>query len=43
METKEKILKAATRLFNEKGYGSVNLKELAQTMGISRGNLTYHF
>lgn len=43
METKEKIMKAATQLFNEKGFGSVNLKELAQTMGISRGNLTYHF
>ncbi len=43
METKEKIMKAATQLFNERGYGSVNLKELAQTMGISRGNLTYHF
>ncbi len=36
-------MKAATQLFNEKGFGSVNLKELAQTMGISRGNLTYHF
>lgn len=43
METKEKIMKAATQLFNEKGFGSVNLKELAQTMSISRGNLTYHF
>jgi len=37
MTTKEKIMVAATQLFNEKGYGSVNLKELAQTMNISRG------
>lgn len=43
METKERILNKATQLFNEKGYGSVNLKELAQAIGISRGNLTYHF
>jgi len=43
METKEKIIEAATQLFNEKGYGSVNLKGLAQAAGISRGNLTYHF
>lgn len=43
MTTKEKIMKAATRLFNEKGYGAVNLKELAKVIGISRGNLTYHF
>lgn len=33
----------ATKAFNEKGFGAVNLKELAQRMGISRGNLTYHF
>lgn len=43
MTTKEKIMKVATRLFNERGYGAVNLKELAQVIGISRGNLTYHF
>lgn len=43
MKKKEKIMEAATQLFNEKGYGTVNLKELAQTIGISRGNLTYHF
>lgn len=43
MRTKEKIMKAATQAFKEKGYGAVNLKELAQRMGISRGNLAYHF
>lgn len=36
-------MQAATKAFNEKGYGTVNLKELAQRMGISRGNLAYHF
>lgn len=43
MSTKQKIIKTATKLFNEKGYSAVNLKELAQVIGISRGNLTYHF
>jgi len=43
MDTKEKIIRTATKTFNEKGYSAVNLKELAQVIGISRGNLTYHF
>ncbi len=43
MNTKEKIIATAIKVFNEKGYSAVNLKELAQTLGISRGNLTYHF
>ena len=43
MNTKEKIIATATTVFNEKGYSAVNLKELAQVLDISRGNLTYHF
>ena len=43
MTTKEKIIQTATQSFNEKGFAAVNLKELAQRMGISRGNLAYHF
>ncbi len=43
MNTKQKIIQTATQVFNKKGYSSVNLKELAQVLGISRGNLTYHF
>ena len=43
MKTRDKILQTAIRSFNEKGFGAVNLLEIAQTMGISRGNLTYHF
>ena len=43
MKTKEKILATATKVFNEKGFSSVNLKELAGVLGISRGNLAYHF
>ncbi len=43
MKTKEKILRASIKLFNENGFGAVNLEELAQVLEISRGNLTYHF
>ena len=43
MKTKEKIIGTATRLFNNQGYNSINLFELANQLGISRGNLTYHF
>ena len=43
MNTKEKIIATAITIFNKKGYSAVNLKELAQVLGISRGNLTYHF
>lgn len=43
MTTKEKIAQKATRLFNKSGFSAVNLLELAKQLGISRGNLTYHF
>ncbi|MGB0524212.1 MAG: TetR/AcrR family transcriptional regulator [Flammeovirgaceae bacterium] len=41
--TKEKILKEAVRLFNEKGYAHVSLRDIAKAIGISQGNLTYHY
>ena len=43
MSTKEKILEQATKLFNQSGFAAISLFELAQNMGMSRGNLTYHF
>ncbi len=43
MTTKEKIITEGIKAFNKSGFNSVNLFELAQTVGISRGNLTYHF
>ena len=43
MDTKRKIIALATKQFNQKGFGAVSLQELAQIVGISRGNLTYHF
>ncbi|MEM9649319.1 MAG: TetR/AcrR family transcriptional regulator [Bacteroidota bacterium] len=43
MSTKEKIEITATALFNRKGINNVTLREVAKTLGISYGNVTYHF
>ena len=37
------ILDAARRRFNERGYAASTLTEIASDVGISQGNLTYHF
>lgn len=41
--TKQKILDTARTLFNESGYNGVSLRDIAKTVGISEGNLTYYF
>jgi AcrR family transcriptional regulator len=41
--TPDKILEASRRLFNSKGYAATSLSEIAAAIGISQGNLTYHF
>ena len=41
--TKERILNHALKRFNESGYGAMNLLELAKSLDMSRGNMTYHF
>ncbi|MEM9460642.1 MAG: TetR/AcrR family transcriptional regulator [Myxococcota bacterium] len=43
MRTADRIAQAALRLFNRKGYASTTLTEIAADVGISQGNLTYHF
>lgn len=43
MKTKEKILEDARRLFNENGVNAVTVRSIAQAVGISHGNLCYHF
>ncbi|MEL7003064.1 MAG: TetR/AcrR family transcriptional regulator [Bacteroidota bacterium] len=43
MTTKERILDKALMLFNEKGISSVSSKHISDEMGISYGNLCYHF
>lgn len=41
--TPERILEAARRHFNESGYAATTLTGIAASIGISQGNLTYHF
>lgn len=43
MKKKEMICKTAIRLFNEKGYTNVSLREIAKESGTTIGNLTYHY
>lgn len=42
-DTKERILATSLRLFNEQGYDTVPLSRIAEDVGISEGNLWYHF
>ncbi len=41
--TKKKIIHTAIDLFNLHGVGNVRIHDIAETAGISPGNLTYHF
>lgn len=41
--TKDRILIASIRLFNEFGVDSVRLQQIAEDTGISVGNLAYHY
>ena len=41
--TKEIILETSLKLFNSYGLSKVTLRTIAQKMGISQGNLNYHF
>lgn len=41
--TKQKILEAAIRLYNEKGVSNVTLRDIAAEAEISPGNLAYHY
>jgi AcrR family transcriptional regulator len=43
VRTRERILKAALHLFNERGEAHVSLAQIAGRLGISEGNLWYHF
>ena len=43
MKTRERILTTALEMFNEHGVHSVGVREIARELGISPGNLQYHF
>ena len=43
MKTKDRILITARTLFNQHGYGNVKIADIAKSMGISSGNIWYHF
>lgn len=41
--TAARILEAGRQLFNAKGYAATSLSDIAKSVGISKGNLSYHF
>ena len=43
MSLKERIIEKSVLLFNEKGFFNVSIQEIAKSLEISPGNLTYHF
>lgn len=43
MSTKDNIVSKAVSLFNEKGISSVTMRQIAESLSMSPGNLTYHF
>ncbi len=40
---KQEIITRAIELFNQKGFHVVSIKDIADSLGISPGNLTYYF
>lgn len=42
-ETRDTIVTAADRLFYERGYDHTSFADVAEIVGISRGNFYYHF
>lgn len=41
--TKSQICETAKNMFNERGYQSVSMRQIAAAAGISLGTLTYHY
>lgn len=41
--TASRILEAGRKAFNRNGYVAASVTEIADSLGISQGNLTYHF
>src|SRR5216683_2470843 len=43
MKSKEKIIQIATHLFHKNGYQKTTVDEIAETTGVTKSNLYYHF
>jgi AcrR family transcriptional regulator len=41
-ESRERVLRIAERLFNERGYTAVTLRDIADALGIRQASLYYH-
>jgi AcrR family transcriptional regulator len=41
--THERIIEVATRIFSEKGYNGTSMREIAETLEITKAALYYHF
>lgn len=42
-QTRQNIIQTAIRLFNERGVVNVRIRDIAEEIGISAGNVTYHY
>ena len=42
-ETRKEILDMSRKLFNQRGFNDVSIRDIATALGISNGNLTYYF
>src|SRR5215471_6020932 len=42
-KTRDQIIEAADRLFYRLGYGHTSFADIAEVVGISRGNFYHHF
>ncbi|PCE66036.1 TetR/AcrR family transcriptional regulator [Sediminicola luteus] len=42
-QTKKRILEGAIALYNERGFTNVKVRDIAEYLQISPGNITYHF
>ncbi|MEZ5035710.1 MAG: TetR/AcrR family transcriptional regulator [Chitinophagaceae bacterium] len=43
MDTRKKILHKALQLINQKGFSEVGVREIARSLQLSPGNMSYHF
>lgn len=43
MKTKNQIIQAALKLFNEQGYAKTSLSDIAREAGVTRGAIYWHF